>query len=66
MWHKRKIEGFVKRNYKDYPVYGAEDLKDYYNLKESLKFCEYLDYLMQIARNDGLDIAITKLYDTEF
>lgn len=66
MWQKKKIESFIKRNYKTCPVYGAEDIKDYYNIAESLKFCEYLDYLMQIARNDGLEIAITKLYDTEF
>ena len=66
MWHKRKIEGFVRRNYKDCLVYGAEDLKDYYNLKEPLKFCEGLDYLMQIARNDGLDIAVTKIRNGEF
>ena len=66
MWQKKKIESFIKRNYKTWPVYGAEDIKDYYNITESLKFCECLDYLMQIARNDGLDIAVTKLYDTEF
>ena len=66
MWQKKKIESFVKRNYKTCPVYSAEDIKDYYNIAESLKFCEYLDYLMQIARNDGLEIAVTKLYDTEF
>lgn len=66
MWHKRKIEGFVRRNYKDCLVYGAEDLKDYYNLKEPLKFCESLDYLMQIARNEGLDIAVTKIRNGEF
>lgn len=66
MWHKKKIEGFIKRNYKNCPVYGAEDIKDYYNIAEPLKFCESLDYLMQIARDEGLEIAVMKLYDTEF